>query len=76
MTCNYTITIPAGSIDLTSPMDWFACQAAILEVMRIKDQGPVTSEADALTLAADSQKRAIAARRAGSSRSAGGKRNA
>ena len=48
MTCKFTITLPSGSIDLTSPMDWFACHAAILETMGIQDAGPVTGEAQAL----------------------------
>ena len=52
MTCKFTITIPAGRIDLVSPMDWFACHAAILDAMGIEDAGPVESEAQARAIAA------------------------
>lgn len=51
MTCKFTVTTPAGSINLVSSMDWFACHAAILAVMGIKDQGPVESEAQARAIA-------------------------
>lgn len=50
MTCKFTVTIPAGSIDLTSQMDWFACHAAILDVMGIKDAGPVNTPEAALAI--------------------------
>jgi len=47
MTCKFTITLPAGSIDLTSPMDWWECHAVILAQMGIKDANPVLTEAQA-----------------------------
>lgn len=51
MTCQFRITIPKGGIDLTSPMDWFACHAVILAQMGIKDAGPVLTEAEAVKVA-------------------------
>ncbi len=70
MTCKFRITLPEkGSITLTSPMDWFECHAKILEVMGIKDAGPVTSETQA---AKHADKAANSARRhAANSRGSG-----
>lgn len=47
MTRKFTLTIPAGEIDLVSPMDWVACHAEVLKTMGIKDANPLTSEAEA-----------------------------
>lgn len=61
MTCKFQITIPAGSINLTSPMDWWEVRAAILQVMGIKDAGPVASQAQAEAIAATAVRRHQAA---------------
>lgn len=70
MTTNFTIAIPAGSIDLTSPMDFFACQAILLAGMGIKDANPVTSEAEAVKHADKALRAHLAAE---SLRNSGGK---
>jgi len=57
MTCKFRVTIPAGSVDLVSPMDWFACHQQILAVMGIKDAGPVNSEAQALAIGSAERKK-------------------
>ena len=72
MTCKFTLTIPAGEIDLVSPMDWFACQAVILAQMGIKDANPVLTEAEAVKVA----DKALRAHQAAESlRNSGGRRN-
>ena len=40
----WTVQTSILTCDLSAPGDWFKTHAAILEVMGIKDQGPVTSE--------------------------------
>lgn len=57
MTCKFTITIPAGSIDLVSPMDWWQCHAKLLEVMGIQDASPVANRAAAEATSANSSAR-------------------
>lgn len=57
MTCKFRITIPAGSIDLVSPMGFWECHAAILEVMGIKDQGPVKTQEHARQIAEEAARK-------------------
>ena len=62
MTCNFRIIVKSHAIDLKSPMDWFCCQAAILEAMHIPDAGPVLSEAEGNRRCNEAMRRAQAAK--------------
>lgn len=64
MPCKFTVTTATQTADLTSPMDWWACQAAILQAMGIADAGPVASQAQAEAIAAASVKAYRAKQRA------------
>jgi hypothetical protein len=60
----WTVQTPILTCDLSAPGDWFAIHTKILEVMGIKDQGPVTSEAHAQMIGDAAKAKALAKRRA------------
>jgi hypothetical protein len=60
----WTVQTSILSCDLSAPGDWFATHAAILEVMGIKDAGPVQSEAEADMIGQKAAERARKLRRA------------
>ena len=53
----WTVQTPILTCDLSVPGDWFKTHAAILEVMGIKDAGPVLTEADADKIGKESAER-------------------